>query len=91
MNGQIEKEYEKRSLVDNNKPICIPDLYVRKAQPVVVIPLDEYNLLKKKVDEAEAAISYAEEVGHLLSLLNDLGGMSEKMKAMVEQGKQLFK
>lgn len=75
----------------NNTPIFIPNLYLRKDQPVVIIPLDEYNLLKKKVDEANKAISYAEEVRRLLSLLNDLGGMSEKMKAMVEQGKRLFK
>lgn len=74
-----------------NKPLLIPHNYIQNAQPVVIIPLDEYNLLKKKVDEAETAVSYAEEVGRLLSLLGDLGGMSEKMKQMIENGKQLFK
>lgn len=85
---EIREGLEVRNQLVNH---LIPSNCIRSAQPVVILPLDEYNLLKKKVDEAETAISYAEEIGRLLSLLDDLGGMSEKMKTMIMNGKQLFK
>lgn len=86
--GNINRE---RFAAKENGLVPLEDNHVVVAQPFVVLPLYEYRALKKKVDEAKTAISYAEEVGRLLSLLDDLGGMSEKMKNMITNAKQLFR
>ena len=80
-----------RIAAKENGLVPLEDSHNMTVQPLVILSLHEYRALKKKVDEAETAISYAEEVGRLLSLLDDLGGMSEKMKAIITNARQLFK